>query len=375
MSNVQQLAEALIARPSVTPDDAGCQKLLAERLRAAGFSCEHLRFGAVDNLWARHGTADPLLVFAGHTDVVPPGPRDQWRHEPFAPVVREGLLYGRGAADMKGGLAAMVLACEQFVAAHPEHTGSIGLLLTSDEEGPADDGTRRVLETLTARGDKITYCLVGEPSCAENLGDTVRRGRRGSLSATLTVKGVQGHVAYPEQADNAIHLALPALQELATTRWDDGHPDFPATSLQISNLNAGTGANNVIPGTAKVQFNFRYSPAVTAEELQSRVRALLDRYGFAYNLEWKDSGKPFYTPDGDWLDTVCQVVKNVTGIAPERSTGGGTSDGRFIALTGAQVVEFGPLNATIHKVDECVAVNDLERLVEVYRLILENRLT
>lgn len=371
---VLELAQALIARPSLTPDDAGCQKMLADRLRAAGFACEHLRFGAVDNLWARHGTAAPLLVFAGHTDVVPPGPRDQWRNEPFAPVVRDGLLYGRGAADMKGSLAAMVLACEQFVAAHPEHAGSIGLLITSDEEGPADDGTRRVLETLAGRDENIDYCLVGEPSCAEQLGDTVRRGRRGSLSATLTVKGVQGHVAYPEKADNAIHRALPALQELANTRWDDGHPDFPATSLQISNINAGTGASNVIPGTARIHFNFRYSPAVSAEHLQTRVRDLLDRHAFDYSLEWKDSGKPFYTADGAWLDTVCAAVQAVTGLTPERSTGGGTSDGRFIVLAGAQVVEFGPLNTTIHKVNECVAIADLEQLVEVYRRILEKQL-
>lgn len=372
---VLELAQALIARPSVTPDDAGCQKLLAERLRAVGFACEHLRYGAVDNLWARHGSAAPLLVFAGHTDVVPPGPRDQWRNEPFAPVVRDGMLYGRGAADMKGSLAAMLLACEQFVATHPGHAGSIGLLITSDEEGPADDGTRRVLETLRERGESIDYCLVGEPSCAQQLGDTVRRGRRGSLSATLTVKGVQGHVAYPEKADNAIHRALPALQELATTHWDDGHPDFPATSLQISNINAGTGVGNMIPGAVRVQFNFRYSPAVNAEHLQTRVRDILNQHGFDYNLEWKDAGKPFYTEDGDWLDMVCAAVETVTSVVPERSTGGGTSDGRFIALTGAQVVEFGPLNATIHKVDECVAVADLERLTEVYRQILEKQLT
>lgn len=374
MSEVLALARELIGRPSVTPEDGGCQRLLAERLTAAGFACEHLRYGEVDNLWALRGGGGPLFVFAGHTDVVPPGPLEDWQGDPFRPEIRDGMLHGRGAADMKGSLAAMTVACERFVATHPAHRGRIGLLITSDEEGPAADGTRRVMQTLAARGERIDWCLVGEPSCVRELGDTLRRGRRGSLSGRLTVRGVQGHVAYPEQADNPVHRALPALGALCTARWDKGHPDFPPTSFQISNIRAGTGANNVIPGSLAVHFNLRYCPASTAESLKARIEHVLREHGLDYALEWRDSGRPFYTPDGAFLEQVAAAVREITGRDPELSTGGGTSDGRFIAPTGAQVVELGPVNATIHKVNECVRVEDLDRLAEIYERVLEKLL-
>lgn len=371
---VLSLTRELIARPSVTPEDAGCQNLLAERLTAAGFRCEELPFGRVSNLWATHGTGGPLLVFAGHTDVVPTGPVEQWRSEPFVPEIRDGMLYGRGAADMKGSLAAMLVACERFLEAHPDHAGRIGLLITSDEEGPATEGTRRVMEHLNGLGEKIDWCLVGEPSCRERLGDTLRRGRRGSLSGMLTIKGVQGHVAYPDQAENPIHRALPALTALCGLDWDEGHPDFPATGFQISNIHAGTGANNVIPGTLEVLFNLRYCPASTPESLQRKIENTLARHKLDFTIAWHDSGRPFHTPDGNYLSTVAGAVQEVLGIQPELSTGGGTSDGRFIAPYGAQVVELGPVNATIHKIDECVRVADLEPLAAVYQRILEKLL-
>lgn len=374
MDRVIDLACELIRRPSVTPDDAGCQPLLADRLAEAGFACEHLRFGRVDNLWAHRGTGRPLFVFAGHTDVVPPGPREDWERDPFDPEVRDGVLHGRGAADMKGSLAAMVVAAEDFVREHPEHGGSLGFLVTSDEEGLALDGTRRVMETLAGRGQRIDWCLVGEPSSAASLGDTIRRGRRGSLTGRLTVLGTQGHVAYPEKADNPIHAALPALAELAAMRWDEGYPDFPATSFQVANINAGSGADNVIPGRAEVQFNLRYSPALDPDAIQSRVAEVLSRHGVRHLLDWHDSGRPFHTPDGALLDAVTAAVREHTGAEPMLSTGGGTSDGRFIAPAGTHVVELGPVNATIHQANERITTAELEGLVEIFRGILERLL-
>lgn len=375
MSAALELARQLIALASVTPDDAGCQALLAKRLTAQGFTCEPMRFGAVDNLWAWRGREAPLFVFAGHTDVVPAGPREQWQSDPFQPVVRNGMLYGRGAADMKGGLAAMVAGCERFLRDHPGHKGSIGFLITSDEEGPAQDGTRRVIETLRERGDTIDWCVVGEPSSRQRLGDTLRHGRRGSLNGVLLVRGVQGHVAYPDEADNPIHKLAPLLVELSATDWGRGDDDFPATSFQISNFNAGTGADNVIPGSAEVRFNFRYPPQVTVAGLRERVEQLLKRHKLDYTLDWRDSGAPFITRDGTLLDAARAAVQDVTGFTPEFSTGGGTSDGRFIAPAGAQVVELGPVNATIHKANEAVAVDDLDRLARIYQRLLERLLT
>lgn len=374
MSEVLELACALIARPSVTPEDAGCQQLLAERLAAAGFGVEHLRYGNVDNLWAWHGEGAPLTVLAGHTDVVPAGPREDWSSDPFVPQLRDGLLYGRGAADMKGSLAALAIAAERFVKRRSEHAGTVALLVTSDEEGDAVDGTARVVSELGRRGQTIHYCLIGEPSCRERLGDTVRHGRRGSLTGRLAVRGVQGHVAYPERASNPIHAALPALAALTAERWDDGDAHFPPTSLQISNVHAGTGADNVIPGRLDVVFNFRYSTAVTAEGLAARVAAILDRAGLDYGLDWHASGGPFLTAGGALLEAVRAAVRERLGIEPALSTGGGTSDGRFIAPTGAEVVELGPLNASIHKVDEHVAADDLDRLAVVYEDVLERLL-
>ena len=371
MSAVLELAKELIARPSLTPDDQGCQKIIAAQLEKIGFRCEHLRFGQVDNLWARYGTERPLLVFAGHTDVVPTGPREQWHSDPFTPTVKDGLLYGRGAADMKGGLAAMVAAVEQLLAARPKLKGSIAFLITSDEEGPSVDGTVRVVELLRKRGEKIDWCLLGEPSCLEKFGDTLRHGRRGSLTGLLAIHGVQGHVAYPDRADNPIHRVLPALAELIETRWDTRpNPHFPPTSFQISNFHSGTGAGNVIPGEAAIRFNFRYSTAVTAAELRDRVEETLKRHGLRYSLEWRPMGEPFLTQPGK-LSTVAQdAVEKITGLRPKLDTGGGTSDGRFIAPTGAEVVEFGPLNATIHKINECVAMADLGILAEIYRNVI-----
>jgi succinyl-diaminopimelate desuccinylase len=371
MSAVLDLTCDLIRRRSVTPDDAGCQHLIGGRLKAVGFKVEQLRFGEVDNLWATHGTGGPLLVFLGHTDVVPSGPAEQWNSDPFEPAIRDGYLYGRGAADMKGGVAAMAVALEAFVAEHPDHRGRVGLLLTSDEEGPTNlDGVRRVAEHFRATGERIDWCVVGEPSSKERLGDLIRVGRRGSLSGTLVVRGVQGHVAYPEKAKNPIHAFAPALAELAAERWDEGNQDFPPTSFQVSNLNAGTGANNVIPGTLTALINFRYSTASRAEDLRKRTEAILDKHGVDWQIEWSLSGEPFLTPPGGAVrEAVVSVCRELCGISPEESTGGGTSDGRFIAPLGAEVVELGPVNATIHKVDECVAVADLERLPQLYQAI------
>ena len=371
MSTVLELAKQLISRPSLTPDDAGCQQILAARLAKLDFKIEHLRFGQVDNLWARYGSEAPLLVFAGHTDVVPSGPREQWQSDPFTPTVRNGLLYGRGAADMKGGLAAMVVAVEKLLADKPKLKGSVGFLITSDEEGPSVDGTIRVVDVLQKRGEKIDWCVLGEPSCLEKFGDTIRHGRRGSLTGLLHVHGIQGHVAYPDRADNPIHRLLPALTELCAINWDTRpNPHFPPTSFQISNFNSGTGAGNVIPGHADVRFNFRYSTAVTAAELQQRVHEILDRHKVKYSLEWRPMGEPFLTQPGKLSTVVQDAVEKVTGLRPKLNTGGGTSDGRYLAPVGAEVIEFGPLNASIHKIDECVAVSELDSLVIVYSEIV-----
>ena len=376
MSDVFELACDLIRRRSVTPEDAGCLPLIGARLERAGFRIEHLRYGEVDNLWATHGATGPTLMFLGHTDVVPSGPEASWQSPPFEPTVRGGRLYGRGAADMKGSVAAMVVALEQFVAAYPDHRGRVGLLLTSDEEGPTNlDGVRRVVEHFRAIGERIDWCVVGEPSAKERLGDLIRVGRRGSLSGTLAVRGVQGHVAYPEQALNPIHAFAPALAELAAERWDEGNADFPPTSFQVSNLNAGTGANNVIPGELTALINFRYCTASRAEDLRARTEAILQRHGLRYVLDWNLSGEPFLTPPGGVLrEAVVAACRELCGIEPEQSTGGGTSDGRFIAPLGAEVVEIGPVNATIHKVDECVALDALEKLPPLYRAICERML-
>lgn len=368
------LTRALIARPSVTPDDAGCLDLVGARLAAQGFRLERLPRGNVDNLWAVHGDGGPCLAFAGHTDVVPPGPLADWHSAPFEPVERDGLLYGRGAADMKGSLAAMVVAVERLLAAHPELPGRLAFLLTSDEEGPAVDGTVRVVEWLAARDALPTWCIVGEPSSLARLGDCVRVGRRGSLNGHLRVLGMQGHVAYPERAANPIHRALPALAELAGRRWDAGNAHFPPTSFQLSNIAAGTGAENVIPGSLEARFNFRYSTEQTEDGLRAAVTAVLDAHGLDYRLDWRLSGAPFLTAGGRLVEVTRAVLHEELGIEPECSTGGGTSDGRFIAPHGVEVVELGPVNATIHKVDECVAVADLERLAVVYQRIAERLL-
>ncbi|WP_047128455.1 succinyl-diaminopimelate desuccinylase [Xanthomonas arboricola] len=373
-SDVLQLTCELIARASVTPDDAGCQALLAQRLEAAGFACEHLRLGEVDNLWATHGSGAPALVLLGHTDVVPPGPREAWTSDPFDPQIRDGVLYGRGTADMKGSVAAFAIAAEQFVAAHPQHAGTLAVLLTSDEEGDAIDGVRRVAELFRARGQAIDWCITGEPSSTERLGDLLRVGRRGSLSGTLTVKGVQGHVAYPHKARNPIHLAAPALAELVARQWDEGFESFPPTSLQVSNIHAGTGANNVIPGELQVAFNLRYTPLWDAPRLEAEITALLDRHGLDYALRWHRSGEPFYTPEGRLRSVAREVLGQFAGAPPEESTGGGTSDARFIAPLGAQCIEVGPVNASIHQVDEHVRVADLEALPALYRTLIERLL-
>ncbi|WP_158886075.1 succinyl-diaminopimelate desuccinylase [Rhodanobacter sp. L36] len=381
MSDVLDLTCELISRRSVTPEDAGCLRLIGERLTCAGFHVEHLRYGDVDNLWATHGAAGAvqpgkLLVFLGHTDVVPSGPEASWQSPPFEPTIRDGRLYGRGAADMKGSVAAMVVALEEFVVAHPTHSGRVGLLLTSDEEGPTNlDGVRRVVEHFRATGESIDWCVVGEPSAKARLGDLIRVGRRGSLSGTLTVRGVQGHVAYPDKALNPIHAFAPALAELAAERWDEGNGDFPPTSFQVSNLNAGTGANNVIPGELKALINFRYSTASRSDDLRTRTEAILHRHGLDIALDWNLSGEPFLTlPGGCLRETVVAICRELCGVDPEQSTGGGTSDGRFIAPMGAEVVEIGPVNATIHKVDECVAVDELEQLPAIYRAVCERLL-
>jgi succinyl-diaminopimelate desuccinylase len=374
MSEVLNLARELILRPSVTPDDAGCQPLISQRLLRAGFACESLRFGEVDNLWATHGDAGPVLVLLGHSDVVPPGPREAWASDPFVPEVRDGVLYGRGAADMKGSVAAFVIALERFVAAHPDHAGTVALLLTSDEEGDAVDGVRRVAETFRARGQRIDWCVTGEPSSKARLGDLLRVGRRGTLSATLTVRGVQGHVAYPDKARNPIHLALPALAELVARRWDDGYETFPPTSLQASNIHAGTGANNVIPGELQVLFNLRFNPHWTAPRLEAECEAVLRRHGLDYAIRWHRGGEPFFTPEGPLRAAAREVLAGFAGAPPEESTGGGTSDARFIAPLGAQCIELGPVNASIHKVDEHVSVADLEALPGLYLALMERLL-
>jgi len=378
MSDVLDLTCELIRRRSVTPDDAGCQALIAERLARVGFTIQSLRYGEVDNLWATHRGSDasgPTLMFLGHTDVVPSGPETSWQSPPFEPTIIDGRLYGRGAADMKGSVAAMVVALEQFVVAHPDHLGRVGLLITSDEEGVAIDGVRKVIEHFRANDERIEFCVVGEPSAKEKLGDLIRVGRRGSLSATLTVRGIQGHVAYPEKALNPIHAFGPALAELAAERWDEGNADFPPTSMQVSNLNAGTGANNVIPGTLTALFNFRYSTASRAEDLRARSEAILHRHGLDFHIDWQLSGQPFLTPPGGKLrETVVAVCRDLCQLDPDQSTGGGTSDGRFIALLGTEVVEVGPINATIHKVDECVAVQELEQLPAIYQAVCERLL-
>ena len=374
MSEVLNLAKELILRHSVTPEDAGCQALLAERLRRAGFHCESLRHGEVDNLWATHGTDGPVLVLLGHTDVVPAGPREAWSSDPFVPDVRDGRLYGRGAADMKGSVAAFVIALERFVAAHPAHAGTVALLLTSDEEGDAIDGVRRVAETFRARGERIDWCITGEPSSKANLGDLLRVGRRGTLSATLSIHGIQGHVAYPEKARNPIHQALPALAELTARRWDEGYDTFPPTSLQISNLHAGTGANNVIPGELQVLFNLRYNPSWDAARLEAECEAVLQAHGLDYTMHWHRGGEPFFTPEGPLRSAAREVLTRFAGAPPEESTGGGTSDARFIAPLGAQCIEIGPINVSIHKVDEHVAVADLEALPDLYLALIERLL-
>jgi succinyl-diaminopimelate desuccinylase len=374
MEKTLALSCELISRPSVTPEDAGCQQLMMERLSAIGFHCTALRFGDVENFWAERGESGPILVFAGHTDVVPTGPLEEWRSPPFEPTVIDGVLYGRGAADMKGSLAAMLVACEEFVAAHPDHNGRIGFLITSDEEGEAVNGTVRVIQHLQEQGKPIDWCLVGEPSSTAALGDVIKNGRRGSLGAVLTVRGTQGHIAYPHLADNPIHRALPALHALTAEVWDQGNEFFPSTSMQVSNINGGTGATNVIPGTLKVQFNFRFSTEVTEAELRQRTEAILDAHGLDYELRWSLSGQPFLTASGALVDATVASINAVTGLTPELSTAGGTSDGRFIAPTGAQVVEVGPVNATIHKLNEEVLADDLPKLAAIYRGILERLL-
>ncbi len=370
MSATLDLTLDLIRCPSVTPVDANCQELMIQRLEKIGFHIERLRFGDVDNFWARRGTTAPVFTFAGHTDVVPTGTLTAWLNDPFQPEIRDGVLYGRGAADMKGSLAAMVVACENFVAQHPNHQGSIAFLITSDEEGVAKDGTVKVVEHLEARQEKITWCLVGEPSSSKTLGDVIKNGRRGSLNGILKVIGIQGHVAYPQLADNPIHKAAPALAELAAEVWDNGNEFFPATSFQISNIHAGTGANNVIPADIDVVFNFRFSTEVTAEQLKARTEAILAKHGLTYDLAWSLSGHPFLTAKGELVAASVEAIKEVAGIDTKLSTSGGTSDGRFIAPTGAQVLELGPINATIHKINECVNVADLDALAKMYEGIL-----
>jgi succinyl-diaminopimelate desuccinylase len=370
MSDTLELALDLIRRPSVTPEDAGCQALMMQRLAAQGFCTEPLRFGDVENFWARRGRAGPVFCFAGHTDVVPPGPRDLWHSDPFQPAIRNGILYGRGAADMKGSLAAMVTASERFVARYPNHRGSITFLITSDEEGPAVNGTVKVIEKLQGRSEAIEWCLVGEPSSTSRVGDVVKNGRRGSLGGVLVVQGVQGHVAYPQLARNPVHAAVPALTELTATEWDQGNEFFPKTTFQISNIHAGTGATNVIPGTCEVAFNFRYSTENDPDSLRTRVEALLERHDLDYAITWNSSGLPFLTPGGALIEAAQAAIQTVAGITTQLSTAGGTSDGRFIAPTGAQVVELGPCNATIHQVNECVAVEDLDTLSAMYEQIL-----
>ena len=384
MSSTLTLALDLMRRSSITPEDAGCQELLISRLQALGFQIERLRFGVVDNFWARLGDQEPLFVFAGHTDVVPPGPLDQWSSPPFAPEIREDFLYGRGAADMKGSLAAMVTACERFLSDHPHPRGSLAFLITNDEEGPATEGTVKVVERLEARNEKMRWCLVGEPSSVRQLGDTIKNGRRGSLNGRLSLRGTQGHVAYPHLAQNPIHAIGAILTTLADEVWDQGYECFPPTSFQISNLQSGAGAVNIIPGELEMRFNFRFSPAVTVAQLQERTRLIIEtgllneevKTGqvFQYDLEWSVSGMPFFTPPGELSAAAINAIRAETGLNAQLSTSGGTSDGRFIAPTGAQVIELGPLNATIHQVNERVAMTDLETLSRIYQTILNQLL-
>jgi succinyl-diaminopimelate desuccinylase len=369
-----ELAKTLIAQPSVTPNDAGCLDLIASRLAPLGFEIHRLRFGDVDNLWAQRGTGAPLLVFAGHTDVVPTGPRDAWSSDPFVPTVRNGQLYGRGAADMKSSLAAFVVAIEDFVQRHPEHGGGIGLLLTSDEEGPATDGTVKVVEWLQSRNTPIRYCVVGEPTSSRTLGDVIKNGRRGSLGAKLTVHGVQGHVAYPHLARNPIHLLAPALAELVGIHWDQGNEDFPPTTFQVSNITSGTGADNVVPGTLELLCNFRFSTATTDHELRERLESVLKKFRVDYTIQWKLSGKPYLTPRGSLVTAAREAIREAVSVETQLSTDGGTSDGRFIAPTGAEVIELGPINKSIHKIDEHVAVEDPARLAQIYGRLMEKLL-
>jgi succinyl-diaminopimelate desuccinylase len=366
------LSKELISRASVTPEDAGCQKLMTERLAAIGFDVKHLRFDDVDNFWAIRGDSGPILCFAGHTDVVPSGPESSWQTPPFEPTIKDGMLYGRGAADMKGSLAAMIVAVEQFVADNPNHNGRIAFLITSDEEGIAANGTVKVVEWLNKQQLIPDYCLVGEPSSSSQCGDTIKNGRRGSLGCTMRIIGQQGHVAYPHLASNPIHIAAPALAELATTEWDQGNDFFPATSFQISNINGGTGATNVIPGELDVVFNFRFSTEVTDQQLRDRTLAILDKHQLNYELNWHLSGQPFLTAEGELVDAAVKAVKEITGLDTELSTAGGTSDGRFIAPMGTQVVELGPVNATIHQINECASVDDLNKLTKIYQSLLKH---
>jgi succinyl-diaminopimelate desuccinylase len=370
-SDTLRLTEELIARASVSPADGGCQAVMIERLEAVGFAVESMRFGPVDNLWATHGSGGPVFCFAGHTDVVPSGPPEEWQSDPFTPVIQDGWLYGRGAADMKSGLAAMLTACEEFVRRRPEHRGTIALLITSDEEGPSVDGTRRVVEVLRERKQPIDWCLVGEPSSESTLGDTIKIGRRGSLSGRLTVHGIQGHIAYPQFANNPVHAVAPALAELAARTWDRGNEHFQPTTFQVSNISAGTGAPNVIPGELKARFNLRYSTEQTVDGLKTVVEELLRRHGVNYSLEWFISGYPFLTAPGELSQAAARAVQEQLHITPKLSTGGGTSDGRFIAPMGAQVIEIGVINATIHKVNECVRIADIDALQRIYHRILE----
>jgi len=371
LSPAVELTAELIRRPSVSPEDKGCLDVIGERLAVLGFNNERIDFNPVSNLWAKHGNAQPLLCFAGHTDVVPPGPRDEWQTDPFEPVFRDGMMYGRGAADMKSGLAAMIVAAERFIAKHPNHKGTLAFLLTSDEEGPSVDGTRRVMQVLDARPEKIDWCVVGEPTSGDKLGDTIKIGRRGSLSGKLTVHGVQGHVAYPHLAENPVHLLAPALAELASREWDKGNQYFQPTTFQVSNLSAGTGAPNVIPGELKARFNIRFSTEQTVEKMQATITEILDRHKVNYTLEWFVSGLPFFTAPGALSDATQQAIKEFTGLTAELSTTGGTSDGRFIAPTGASVVELGVNNATIHKVNESVRVADIDTLALMYERMME----
>lgn len=375
LSPTIELAKDLINIDSVTPNDKGCQEIMIARLEAIGFNVERLRFGEVDNFWAKRGGSAPLFAFAGHTDVVPSGPIEHWDSPPFETTFKDDMLYGRGAADMKGSLAAMIIACERFVNNHPQHKGAIGFLITSDEEGPALDGTVKVIDYLKKNNEHIDMCLVGEPSCTSELGDTIKNGRRGSLGATLTVHGTQGHVAYPHLANNPIHLIAPALAELSSVQWDQGNEFFPATSFQISNIHSGTGATNVIPGEVEVVFNFRFSTEQTQEKITTRVEKILNSYDFDYEIDWVLSGHPFLTAEGELVDAATASIAEITGINTELSTAGGTSDGRFIAPTGSQVIELGPLNATIHKVNECVASKHLNDLSLIYEKIMEKLLT